>query len=174
MTIKQHPILAPLIAQSDHVDIKTRQIRTAQPEQELRRFIAAMIGYNPSWMQSLYAIRWGFVRLLGMRQEGLPDTKQLRPEQVPMQAGQNLSFFKVTAAAEGQYLVASASESHLTAWLAVVLEPVGGEQYNLHTVTIVRYHAWTGPVYFNVIRPFHHVVVNQMIKAGLAGLQPTA
>ncbi|WP_164689724.1 DUF2867 domain-containing protein [Herpetosiphon llansteffanensis] len=174
MSIQQHPILAPLIAQANHVDVKTRQIQTAQPEQELRRFIAAMIGYNPRWMQSLYAIRWGFVRLLGMRQEGLPDTKQLRPEQVPMQAGQNLSFFKVAAAAEGQYLVASASESHLTAWLAVVLEPRGGLAYNLHTVTIVRYHAWTGPVYFNVIRPFHHVVVNQMIKAGLAGLQPAA
>lgn len=172
MSITQHPILAPLIAQSNHVDVKTRQIQTTQPEHELRRFIAAMIGYNPRWMQSLYAIRWGFVRLLGMRQQGMPSSNRLRPEQVPMQAGQTLGFFKVTAAAEGQYLVASASESHLTAWLAIVLEPLGGDNYSLHTVTIVRYHAWTGPVYFNVIRPFHHIVVNQMIKAGLAG-QPT-
>ncbi|MFD3164959.1 DUF2867 domain-containing protein [Herpetosiphon sp. NSE202] len=171
MSIQQHPILAPLIAQANHVDVKTRQIRTTEPEQELRRFIAAMIGYNPAWMQTLYAIRWGFVRLLGMRQDGIPNSNQLRPEQVPMQAGQNLGFFKVTAAAEGQYLLASASESHLTAWLAVVLEPVAGLEYKLHTLTIVRYHAWTGPVYFNVIRPFHHVVVNQMIKAGLANLQ---
>jgi len=34
-------------------------------------------------------------------------------------------------------------------------------------VTVVRYHAWNGPVYFNMIRPFHHLVVGRMAAAGV-------
>jgi len=36
-----------------------------------------------------------------------------------------------------------------------------------HIGTAVHYHNWAGPVYFNVIRPFHHIVVSQMMKAGI-------
>jgi uncharacterized protein DUF2867 len=33
-------------------------------------------------------------------------------------------------------------------------------------VTNVHYHNWAGPVYLQVIRPFHHVVVTRMAQAG--------
>ncbi|MCP5103876.1 MAG: DUF2867 domain-containing protein, partial [bacterium] len=36
-----------------------------------------------------------------------------------------------------------------------------------HVVTIVHYKHWTGPVYFNLIRPFHHLVIRRMMKAAL-------
>jgi hypothetical protein len=52
----------------------------------------------------------------------------------------------------------------------VVVEPLTmGNRFLV--VTIVHYRHWTGPVYFNVIRPFHHIVVWQMMKAG-ARYQP--
>ncbi|NQY75258.1 MAG: DUF2867 domain-containing protein [Candidatus Margulisbacteria bacterium] len=28
---------------------------------------------------------------------------------------------------------------------------------------------WTGPIYFNLIRPIHHLVVTKMAKAGVRG-----
>jgi len=28
----------------------------------------------------------------------------------------------------------------------------------------VHYRSWAGPVYFNTIRPFHHIVVGSMMK----------
>jgi hypothetical protein len=40
-----------------------------------------------------------------------------------------------------------------------------GDHKRFHVVTIVHYRRWTGPVYFNVIRPFHHLVVYQMAKS---------
>ncbi|WP_218919788.1 DUF2867 domain-containing protein [Streptosporangium roseum] len=58
--------------------------------------------------------------------------------------------------------MAGATESHLTACLAVVAEPG-----RFHVVTVVKYHRWTGPVYFNAIRPFHHLVVLGMARAGV-------
>lgn len=155
------PGLPALLKQANHVDVKT-----VESEASLREFLAGMFAYYPRWMKALYAIRWGFVRLLGMKQEGVPDTVRLTPEDVPLTAGDKMAFFTVVMAAEEAYWFASAAEAHLTAHLGVVVEPVGNGQRRFHVLTIVHYHNWTGPVYFNVIRPFHHLVVRQMALAG--------
>ena len=99
--MKQNPLytnipgLAPLLADADHVDVK--QIETPVT---MREFIAGMISYYPAWIKNLYRIRWAFVRLLGMKQEGLPPTVQMAPADVPMTPGANASFFKVALAQE--------------------------------------------------------------------------
>jgi hypothetical protein len=50
-----------------------------------------------------------------------------------------------------------------------VIEDTTTEVRQLHVVTVVRYKNASGRVYFNVIRPFHHLVVGAMVRAGLAG-----
>lgn len=147
---------------ADHIDVKA-----IEGDVSLRQFVAGMLNYSPAWIKALYGIRWGFVRLLGMKQEGVPDSMGMRPEDVPMTAGQKASFFTVDAASDSHYYLVSASESHLTAWLGVVMEPLNGQRNRFHVITIVHYNSAAGPVYFNVIRPFHHLVVAQMMKAGL-------
>ena len=157
------PGLPALLERANHVDVKT-----VESEASLREFLAGMFAYYPRWMKALYAVRWGFVRLLGMKQEGVPATVRLAPEDVPMTAGHKMAFFDVEMAAEEQYWFASAAEAHLTAYLGVVVEPLAGQngRRRFHVLTIVHYNKWTGPVYFNVIRPFHHLVVRQMMLAG--------
>ena len=154
------PALAALVSEADHVDIKN-----ADGNVSLREFIAGMFSYYPGWLKNLYRIRWGFVRLLGMKQKGLPQPVQMQPEDVSMIPGDKATFFTVTAAEDGRFWAASASESHLTAYLAVVMEPLA-DRNRFQVITIVQYHNWTGPVYFNVIRPFHHIVVRKMAQAG--------
>lgn len=156
------PGLASLLAEADHVDVKT-----VEGGCSLSAFIAGMFSYYPDWMKNLYRIRWGFVRLLGMKQQGIPAEVHMQPEDVPMTPGQKATFFTVTMAEVERYWVAEASESHLTAYLGVVSEPLT-EGNRFYVMTIVRYHGWTGPVYFNVIRPFHHIVVQKMAQAGVA------
>ncbi|MBC7815075.1 MAG: DUF2867 domain-containing protein, partial [Burkholderiales bacterium] len=58
-------------------------------------------------------------------------------------------------------------DSHLSAMLGVAVEPLSGDQKRFHVVTVVYYHNWAGPLYFNVIRPFHHLVVSSMARAGV-------
>nr|WP_260408438.1 DUF2867 domain-containing protein [Planomonospora venezuelensis] len=142
---------------ADHVDVKT-----VEGDVTLREFLAGFISYEPGWIRLLYRVRAGFVRLLGMRQDELPSARGLRPGDIPFAPGEKLAFFTVEEAEEDRYFVAGASESHLTAWLAVVAGPGG----RFDVVTVVKYHRWTGPVYFNVIRPFHHLVVTAMARAG--------
>jgi hypothetical protein len=162
--IYQVPEIAPILAGADHVDIKT--CRSRQPMQE---FIAGALSYQPAWMTALYAVRWGFVRLLGMKQQGLPKAHRFRPDEISLTPGDYATFFQVKAAQAERYWFAGITEAHLTAHLGVVVEPLAGQDKRFHVVTVVHYHRWTGPVYFNIIRPFHHVVVGRMVKAGLAG-----
>jgi hypothetical protein len=154
------PNLPSLMETANHVDIKT-----ISGDVSLREFIAGMIAYSPGWLKFLYGVRWFFVRLLGMKQESMPKALTMRPENVSFEAGEPAAFFTVKMAKENNFWFAGITESHLTAHLGVVVEPA--EPRRFHVLTIVHYNRWTGPVYFNVIRPFHHLVVWQMMKAGV-------
>jgi hypothetical protein len=154
------PHLLELMETADHVDIKT-----IEGVVSLRQFIAGMLSYSPAWLKFLYGVRWFFVRLLGMKQESVPGGLSMTAEKVSFEPGDPAAFFSVKMAEEEKYWFAGITESHLTAHLGVVVEP--GQPRRFHVVTIVHYNRWTGPVYFNVIRPFHHIVVGQMMKAGV-------
>lgn len=154
------PNLQKLLETADHVDVKSIEGTVS-----LRQFVSGMLSYSPGWLKFLYGVRWFFVRLLGMKQEGVPGGLNLPPESVSFTPGDAATFFAVKMAEEEKYWFAGITESHLTAHLGVVVEP--GQPRRFHVLTIVHYHRWTGPVYFNVIRPFHHLVVRQMMKAGV-------
>ena len=153
---------------ADHVDVKL-----FRGQASMRGFIAAMLTYHPVWLKALYGIRAGFVHLLGMRQPDIPFTATMTADDVPMTVGDYATFFKVEFAKEEAYWVSSANDTHLAAYLGVVVEGDISAERTFHVVTIVHYHNWAGPVYFNVIRPFHHLVVRAMGNAALRN-QPQA
>ncbi|EFL51404.1 hypothetical protein DesfrDRAFT_1843 [Solidesulfovibrio fructosivorans JJ]] len=137
----------------DHVDI--HRVRGAIG---LRPFVAGLLGRRPGWLRLLYRARAVLARLLGLQQaEGL--LADVSPADVPMQPGGRLSVFTVVAADADSHWVAVGEDKHLRAVLAVLAtpEPDGRNRFDL--VTVVDYLHWTGPVYFNLIRPFHHLVV---------------
>ncbi|WP_342378995.1 DUF2867 domain-containing protein [Myxococcus stipitatus] len=149
-----------LIEGADHVDVKT-----VESEASLREFVARLMSYQPFWFTALFGIRAVFVRFLGLRQARLPRRPPLRAETVPMTPGEKVAFFTVRHAEEEQTWVAGAEDSHLDAVLAVTMESAPEQPRRFHVVTVVRYRNWAGPVYFNVIRPFHHLVVGAMARA---------
>jgi hypothetical protein len=158
--VRQFAELDAILQGADHVDVKTQESRVS-----LREFVAGLLSYQPAWVMALFAVRWAFVRLLGMKQSGTRGRRRYRPEDVSMTPGDRAAFFTVEAAREDQYWVAEASDTHLIGRIAVVVEPLIGDHKRFHVVTIVHYRRWTGPVYFNVIRPFHHLVVYKMAKS---------
>lgn len=165
-SIRRLPELAALFERADHVDVKT-----VIGSVDLRTFLANMLSYQPAWVTALYGLRAIFVRFLGIRQQSLPRRhpgQYLTPETIPMQEGQRAAFFKVRMAREEHYWIAETKDTHLNALLGVVVEPLPDQlQKRFHVITIVSYNNWAGPVYFNVIRPFHHLVVSSMAMAGV-------
>ncbi len=160
--IETIPELADLMTDIDHVDSKC-----GEGKMSMRAFIAAALSYMPGWMRFLYRVRALFVRLLGMRQDAVPDDTSVSPEEVSLTPGEAAAFFTVVMAKDEHYWVAEATDKHLSGYLGVAIEPLDNGRRRFHVFTVVKYHHWTGPVYFNVIRPFHHIVVWAMIRTAV-------
>lgn len=95
--------------------------------------------------------------------------RRVRPEDVPFVRGGKVWFFTVVEAAEDRYIAVESADTHLTAYCVITAEPAAAGQNRFHVVTVVKYHRWTGPLYFNLIRPFHHLVVRSVVNAGSRG-----
>ena len=150
-------------------DVDYSDLKTIEGNQDLRGFIAGMLSYYPWWLVLLYKVREFLVLVLGLIRHKKPEElPAMRPEDISFLTGERNSFFIVQKAEENRYWVARTPEDkHLTAWFGIVVEPATDGRKRFHVFTTVRYRHWTGPVYFNLIRPFHHLVVGRMMKAGV-------
>ena len=155
--------LGPMLREANHVDV-----RTMDTSGSLRGFAAAMLAYQPRWVTALYHVRRVLVRALGMKQDGVPHAATFSAATLPSAEGEKVGFFTVRMATSDVW-AAEAEEKHLRATLAVVAAPGPIGLRPLHVVTIVHYKHWTGPVYFNLIRPFHHLVVGAMMRSVATG-----
>jgi len=162
--IKEIPDIAQLLKESNYIDVKTVEGQTS-----LRQFIAAMLSHYPGWILFLYRIRAILVKLLGLYKHPAPEAlPELGPEDVSFVVGESVTFFTVRMAKEKYYWVGETPEDkHLSAYFCVAVESMGDHRKRFHVATIVHYKHWTGPVYFNLIRPFHYLVVGRMMRAGV-------
>jgi hypothetical protein len=154
------PELGDVLDGADHVDVKTIDSSVTLPE-----FAAGALNWGPAWVKALFAVRVVFAKLLRLRTAGLPPATDLRPEDVSFTTGHRLSFFTVTRGEENRYLLLEIDDNHLKAYLAFVVEPLHGTS-RFRLVTVVHNHRRTGDLYWSVIRPFHHLVVTGMLRAG--------
>lgn len=156
--------LRPYLANADHIDCK-QTIGATQVS--LPAFVAGVFTYQPRWVTALFAIRWGFVRLLGMKQTGLAPQHQANPDDVPMTPGDKFSFLTAKAAEPGRYWVGGDDDKHLSFDVIAAIEPLNEREQRFHLMTIVRHNHWTGPLYFTVIKPFHHLIVQLAVNAAV-------
>jgi len=135
----------------------------------LRKFIASMLSYYPWWIVQLYRIRKLVVGILGLVKHKEPEElPNLQPDDVSFTPGENVTFFIVRCAEEDRFWVSETpDDKHLRAYFGVVREPVNTSINRFYVITTVFYKHWTGPIYFNLIRPFHHLVVSRMARYGV-------
>jgi Protein of unknown function (DUF2867) len=162
--LPQYDELKPFLSGADYTDIKTFDGKTS-----LRNFIAGMLSYYPWWLIFLYKVREMIVEILGLAKHEAPyEIPSFKPDDIPFSPAHNASFFIVRAAKENEFWFAETPEDkHLVAYVGVVVEKLEADLNRFYVITTVKYKHWTGPVYFNIIRPFHHLVVYRMGKAGL-------
>lgn len=154
------PAAQHLLEGADHFDEKV-----IEGDVTLREFIAGCASYYPWWIQARYRVRAVFVRLLGMRQPRMPEF-QVTPDAVSFAPGERVAFFTVQAGTTEQVWIGGVTDDHLSAYLIIAVQPLAAETKRFHVGTIVHYNNWAGPVYFTFVRPFHHLVVWNMMKAG--------
>jgi hypothetical protein len=156
--------LRPYFDKADVIDVKHFEGSTT-----LRRFIAGMLSYYPWWLVLLYRLREILVRIFGLVRHEAPESLPvLRPEDVSFTPGEGVSFFIVRDGEEERFWISETPpDKHLKAYFIVTREPQDDAFCRFSVITIVFYRHWTGPVYFNLIRPFHHLVVARMARHGL-------
>ena len=144
-------------------------MKSIEGDIDLRGFIAGMLSYYPWWLVALYRVREVLVNMLGLVKHEKPEILPvILPESLSFTPGENASFFIVRAAKENTYWVSETPEDkHLSAFIGVVTEKLTKKRNRFHVYTSIFYLHWTGPVYFNIIRIFHHLVVWHMMKAGI-------
>jgi hypothetical protein len=163
--IDQIEELQAILKDAEYVGVKI-----VEGDVTLQEFLTGMFAYRPGLIRFLYRVRSGLIRLIGIRQQPLPEMDEWIPGDVPMLSCGNIWFFSVSLASEDRYWIGCCpEESHLTAFMGVVVEPLKGTRKRFHFVTIVRYKHWTGRLYFLLIRPFNWFFVNRLARAGLAG-----
>lgn len=72
--------------------------------------------------------------------------------------GESCGFMSVAERTADETIVAL-DDKHLVAYMSIYIE--GGEVF---ASTVVKYHNKLGVVYFNLIRPFHILVVKNLFK----------
>ena len=107
--------------------------------------------------------------MLGLTHHPAPEKLlNLNPSDVSFTPGAKVTFFEVRRAKEDNYWISETPQDrHLKAYFGVAAKPTSDRRNRFYVITTVYYKHWTGPVYFNLIRPFHHLVVSQMARAGL-------
>lgn len=160
--VEKVPAIASVLQGADHVDVKT-----VEGEVSLREFLAGMSTFMPRWVRFLFRARVLLVWALCLDENTVPEPPRLRPEEVPMKPGETAFLFTVRQAEEDCYWLADVEDRNLSSSLGVVVERLGGARNRFHVVTVVHYKNWAGPVYFNLIRPFHHLVVWRLARMGI-------
>ena len=153
------PELAPLYEGADYIEEKT-----IEGSSDLRGFVVGMMR-KPGWLRLLYTIRKVLVRPFGIPQD--PDLGgELKPDDISFVPGDKCRAFTVTCGCEDEYLALHIDDPHLRGQviMAAVPLPTGGNRF--HVGTIVHFNNRLGPIYFKLILPFHHLVVESMLRAG--------
>jgi hypothetical protein len=152
------PELDDLLPVVDVVDVKT-----ARGPVTLREFTAGALGHGPLWVKALFGVRVLVAWVLRL-ETAIPEVYRLRPETVSFAPGDPASFFTVVRGEEDHYLLLKVSDNHLVAWLAIITDNARPAEFKV--VTLVRYLRPVGRFYFGLIRPFHHLVMRGMCRAG--------
>ncbi len=159
------PEIQACIDVANHLDVKT-----ADSPASMREFLSGMFSYSPVWVRAMFGIRKYVAKVFGLPHEGLD--KSYTPEEIPMEPGALVDFFTLVHGEEDANYLLEVDDKHLAAQLALLVQPLDNGMNRFHVGTLVRYKDWRGPVYFSLIKPFHHLIVRAMVKAGARGAHP--
>jgi hypothetical protein len=102
--------------------------------------------------------------VLRLETTGIPETRKLRSETVSFTPGEKDAFFTVVRGEEDRYLLLKISDNHLDGYLAFFTDNERPATFKV--VTLIQFLRPAGRFYYNLIRPFHHVILLSMCRAG--------
>jgi len=115
----------------------------------------SLFSFKPKWVDFLYKLRNLLVKPLGLK-TSTDEITNINP-----QKGEKLNFFDVLERSETEILM-YANDKHLEGWFSLQCEP-GRNKHIVRFVTVVTFHNLMGRIYFYTIKPFHYLIVRDML-----------
>lgn len=150
---------------ADYTDAFSREATTG------RSFTAddVMVGFwagQTGWVAALFRLRHFLVRFLGLQGDGGTDPDAFEKA---IREGGSYRFAAVSAKNDHE-TVLLLSDKHLDAWLSVYVAG-GGAHKTIFAITVVKFNNRLGRIYFFVIRPFHKIVVKNLLKKAIVSYE---
>jgi len=147
----------------DYLDAYSESFEMSGTEPTISDVAKAFFSASPKWIDFLFQIRNNLVKLLGLKTGGsLPD-RNLLIKNFKGLPGESMGLFKVFERGEHE-LILGEDDKHLDFRVSLFLQMHEPEQYSLTISTLVKFHNIFGRIYFFPVKPFHHAIVQAMLK----------
>ncbi len=112
---------------------------------------------SPAWMQALMKLRNFLMSFIGLK-TGKLDTVS----ENDLKEGCRIGFFIITARNENE-IVFGEDDKHLNFESSLLLRR-NHENAELYSITIVKFHNFTGRAYFFFVKPFHQLIILAVLR----------
>lgn len=124
-------------------------------EDSLQEIAMKVFGEAPPFVRFLFRLRNALVKFIGLKASLPPDYN------VRFQPGGYVGFFKIYDILENE-IILGADDAHLNFRASIFNSRE--DAYNIKVTTVVQFNNLTGKIYMFVVKPFHRLVVKQMLK----------
>jgi hypothetical protein len=132
---------------------------TSNRKDSLQEITNLVFNTTPKWVEVLFHIRNKIMAWFGLNMKKPADYNE------EYKVGGYVQFFKIFSIDENKVIL-GADDSHLN-FRAVILKDESLVN-NIKVITLVEYNNWKGKVYMSIIKPFHRLVVKNMVKNAYA------
>ncbi|WP_159431298.1 DUF2867 domain-containing protein [Bacteroides ihuae] len=150
--ITEHSFIYHVCQSADYVECY--QSKASKGTITLESCLSTLL-FEPKWITLLYKLRNLLVKPFGL------ETNMESKKDLNAQKGEKVSFFNVLERSEREILL-FADDKHLEAWLSFQYE-VYQETYIVKLATVVKFHNLMGRGYFSIIKPFHYLIIRDML-----------
>ncbi len=149
----------------DYVDsfesVFTNKNNSVTPQNVAKAFFTS----EPKWIKKLMAVRNNIVSIFGLKTSGRAIARHKQFERFKCAPGERIGLFKVFGKTENEVVIGQ-DDKHLNFRVSLLLTQNGSDfqKKNLIISTTVEFNNWLGRLYFLLLKPFHKIIVQAMLK----------
>jgi hypothetical protein len=118
----------------------------------------------PVWVRLLFWLRDILVKPLGLKGSDRTDHSTFKKNFTRMvKTSGSYKMINILAKSDNETVI-QLTDKHLTAELSCCAENITDEYMKIKIITLVHYHNVSGKIYFNIIKPFHIIILKTVLK----------
>lgn len=131
----------------------------------------AFFSSAPKWTASLFELRNRIVSVFGLKTPAKTTNRQKLLDQFNCEPNERLGLFKVYSRTENEIILGE-DDKHLNFRISLLrCASNDKKKKTLIISTTVKFNNWFGKLYFLPVKPFHRLIVPQMLKGTIRHLE---